>query len=237
MSTQNQLQTIQQRIENACARSGRDIQSVTLIGAAKRQDAQRVLEFARVGLRHIGENYVQEGVAKKRKIEELATELPLTWHLIGALQSNKARVAVENFDLIHSVDRISLALELDKAARVLYKTQNILLQVNIGDEDSKAGCAPDEVVELAKSCAQLPNIRICGLMTLPPYEENAEGARKYFRSLREVSHKVRETLNVSSTQQWHLSMGMTNDFEIAIEEGATMVRVGTGLFGARAPRV
>lgn len=228
-----QLQSIQQRIESACVRSGCDTNSVTLIGAAKKQSAKRVLDFARAGLKNIGENYVQEGVAKKSEIETLAPELSLRWHLIGALQSNKARVAVQNFDLVHSVDRISLARELDKAARVLDQTQDILLQVNIGDESSKAGCAPDEVIELAKRCAELTNIRICGLMTLPPYEENPEETRKYFRALRELSEKIRQSINLSSTQKWHLSMGMTHDFEIAIEEGATMVRVGTGLFGAR----
>jgi PLP dependent protein len=222
------LQTIQRQIEDACARSGRDPQSVTLIGAAKTQSAQRVLTLARAGLAHIGENYVQEGVAKKREIEASAPDVSLQWHLIGTLQSNKARIAVENFDLIHSVDRLSLARELDKAARNLGKTQDVLLQVNIGDESTKAGCAPDEIFELAQRCADLPNLRICGLMALPPYEENPEDARPYFRRLRELNEK----LPVLSTHK-ELSMGMTHDFSVAIEEGATMIRIGTGLFGAR----
>jgi pyridoxal phosphate enzyme (YggS family) len=224
------LLSIQRRIEAACARVGRLPNSVTLIAATKTVSAARLKKYFEAGLRDAGENYVQEGAAK---IEALGREVngeALTWHLIGALQRNKARDAVRLFDVIHSVDRLSLAKALNAAAAEIGKVQNVLLQVNIGDESSKAGCAVNELPALWRACHELPNLSVRGLMALPPYESEPESSRPYFRRLREL----RKALHEPGRSDWNaLSMGMSNDFEIAIEEGATMVRVGTALFGAR----
>jgi pyridoxal phosphate enzyme (YggS family) len=172
---------------------------------------------------------VQEGAAKMGVLRPLFPEVQ--WHLIGALQSNKARDAVAHFDMIHSVDRLSLIHALDKAAREKNKIQDILLQVNLGDESSKAGCSVDELGTLFAHCVEKENLRVRGLMCLPPFDEDPETRRPYFQQLR----GLRDKLESGSTPEarFELSMGMSNDFEIAIEEGATMIRVGTLLFGAR----
>ena len=214
----------------ACERSGRDASKVLLIGAAKTVEAARLQMFTQSGLRDVGENYVQEGIAKVLWVGRDG----IMWHFIGALQRNKSREAVAHFDWIHSVDRLSLAQSLDAAAGAIGKIQNVLLQVNLGAETSKAGCAPDALMELAQSCRELKNLRVGGLMGLPPYHAEAELMRPYHRRLRELRDEVQAALPQSTLA--HLSMGMSNDFEIAIEEGATMVRVGTGLFGERRPK-
>jgi pyridoxal phosphate enzyme (YggS family) len=220
------LERIHARIAAACARAGRDADEVLLIGAGKTVPAEKVGKFLQAGLQAVGENYVQEGIAK---IEVLRPQFPnATFHFIGALQSNKACEAVEYFDAIHSVDRPSLVAALDKAARAIGKAQNVLLQVNLGGELSKAGCAPDDVSALAAQIAQRENLKLCGLMCLPPFHEDPAAMRPYFRVLREL----RDALP-GEASALHLSMGMSNDFEIAIEEGATMIRVGTALFGSR----
>ncbi len=229
------LRQLHARIEQACVRAGRDSQSVTLVGAGKTVPAERLQWFIEAGLTDVGENYVQEA---KAKIEFLSQTMPshvVRWHGIGRLQSNKAREAVRFFDMIHSVDRLSLAGELDKAARALHKVQEVLLQVNVGAEASKAGCAPFDLFSLAQSCAALPHIVVRGLMCLPPYHDDPEQTRPYFRMLREMRDALCTGPDaVFATEQFgHLSMGMSNNFEVAIEEGATMVRIGTGLFGAR----
>lgn len=223
-------QELQGRIAVACAQTGRSRESVLLLGASKTVSAGRLETFVAAGLSNVGENYIQEGLAKKATLQNL----PVRWHFIGALQSKKASLCVRGFDLIHSVDRVSLAMALDKAARQVEKVQDILLQVNIGDEDSKTGCTPAELGQLAHCCADLQNLRVRGLMCLPPYNANAEATRPYFRQLR----ALRDDL---TTQNWRgaedcreLSMGMSDDFEVAIEEGATIIRLGTALFGSRA---
>ncbi len=219
---------IQQRIEAACRRAKRDANEITLIGASKTVEVARLKGFLDAGLNDLGENYIQEGVAK---IEELQSEYPrLRWHFIGALQSNKAREAVQHFDIIHSMDRISLAKSLNKEAAKINKIQDVLLQVNIGEEDSKSGCAPNEVQSLAARCAEFPNLRVCGLMTLPPFFEEAEKSRPYFRQMRELLVAARSSTASLGNE---LSIGMSRDFGVAIEEGATMIRLGTVLFGAR----
>lgn len=218
------LLEVQQRIQVVCQGVGRESSSVTLIGASKMVPVKRLAEFQAAGLRNFGENYIQEGVEKVRTFREQSLEA--TWHLIGALQSNKAREAVAHFDLIHSVDRLSLAKELDKEARKIGKLQRVLLQVNVGEESSKAGVTPTDLRALWQAVATLENLRIEGLMSLPPFSETPENSRPYHRSLRELLHS-------SPLLNGQLSMGMSNDFEIAIEEGATLVRVGTALFGAR----
>ena len=223
------LTEIQRRIEAACTRAGRDAASVTLIGASKNVAAPRLSKYFEAGLKHVGENYVPEG---QSKIERLKNEA-VTWHLIGALQRNKASAAVRDFDWIHSVDRLSLARAIDNAARGIGKVQPILLQVNLGEESSKGGCAPRNLLDLWRECAELPQLSVRGLMALPPMSVDAEASRPYFQRLRELRDELRgEEKGVQSTLS-ELSMGMSNDFEIAVEEGATFVRVGTALFGSR----
>ena len=217
------LQTIQQRIVAACARADRDPQSVQLIGASKTVEAARLQPYFAAGLTEFGENYVREGIAKVEYFRERGWNA--NWHFIGALQSNKAREAVAHFDLIHSVDRMSLARELDKAARKIDKVQRVLIQVNVGDEASKSGVAPAELAGLYEKIARMENLRVEGLMSLPPYDEDAQKMRPCHRMLRELSVE----LGVGP----QLSMGMSRDFEVAIEEGATKIRIGTALFGAR----
>lgn len=232
----NIVEEIQNRIEAACARVGREAREVTLIGASKTVSAARLRDLYALGLRDIGENYVQEALLKQREIaalnEQSSTRYDFRWHFIGALQSNKARDVVGKFTLIHSADRLSLAQSLDKEARKIGVSQDVLLQVNIAQESSKSGVAPDDLPELAREVAQLKNLRVCGLMCLPPYFADAENARPLFRQMRELRDELAAT---SSTrcETLQLSMGMSGDFEIAVEEGATLVRVGTALFGAR----
>jgi pyridoxal phosphate enzyme (YggS family) len=220
------LEEIRARISAACARAGRDVSEVLLIGASKTVAPEKIAPFLQAGLRHLGENYVQEGVVKVQALRPLFPET--TFHFIGALQSNKAREAVEHFDYIHSVDRSSLVAALDKAARARGKKQNVLLQVNLGDEISKSGCEPIAVEALATQIAHHENLKLCGLMCLPPFHENPETMRSYFRALR----TLRDALP-GDASTLHLSMGMSNDYEIAIEEGATLIRIGTALFGRR----
>lgn len=213
------------RIGGASTRAGRDPEEVLLIGAAKTVPPSTLQVFLEAGLQHCGENYVQEGMTKIGVLRPLFPHVQ--WHLIGALQSNKAREAVAHFDTIHSVDRISLINALDKAAAAQNKVQKILLQVNLGGEDTKAGCAVQELSTLAGTCREKSNLQLCGLMCLPPFHDDPEKMRPYFRELRRLRDK---SLGQSTLQ---LSMGMSNDFEVAVEEGATMIRVGTALFGAR----
>ena len=225
-------QEIQQRIAEACARCSRQPQHIRLLGAAKTVVAARLQQFITMGLGEVGENYVQEAVQKKAALGQTSTLVQ--WHLIGALQSNKAKIAVREFNLIHSIDRLSLAQSFDKAAGAIGKRQDVLLQVNVGDETTKAGCAPAELIDLAQACAALPNLRVQGLMCLPPYDEDPEKTRPYFRQLRELRDELKaQNLLESPESIGELSMGMSDDFEVAIEEGATIIRLGTALFGRR----
>jgi PLP dependent protein len=213
------LGRVQEAVARACARAGRSPDDVLLIAVSKTMDVERVRLAIAAGVAALGENRVQEA---KEKIEALGRPVP--WHLIGSLQTNKARDAARLFDWIHSVDRLELARELSRRAeRVL----NILLQVNLGDEPQKGGVAPAELKRLHELVAALPNLKVRGLMAIPPATLQPEQARPFFRQLREL----REQLGLE-----HCSMGMSADFEVAIEEGATMVRVGTAIFGPRAPR-
>ena len=221
------LELVRSQIEAACARVGRNASEVTLVGASKTVPAIRLEEFYRAGLRDFGENYIQEGIEKVGCAREAGWSA--TWHFIGALQSNKAREAVAHFDLIHSVDRISLAKELDKEARKIEKVQRVLIQVNIGGEESKAGCAPENLSALLDAIGALPNLRVEGLMSLPPLRENPQDSRPFHWQLRQL----RDSLASNLLPLASLSMGMSRDFEVAIEEGATLVRVGSAIFGIR----
>jgi hypothetical protein len=216
------LGRVQEAVARACARAGRSPDHVLLIAVSKTVEVERVRLAIAAGVAALGENRVQEA---KEKIEALGRPVP--WHLIGSLQTNKAKDAARLFDWIHSVDRLELAQALSRRAHGRERTLNVLLQVNLGDEPQKGGVAPDELKRLYETVAGLPDLKVRGLMAIPPATEQPEQARPYFRRLREL----RDELGLE-----HCSMGMSADFEVAIEEGATMVRVGTAIFGARAPR-
>ena len=216
------LADVRARVARAAELAGRDPASITLVGVSKTFPAERVRAVYDEGLRHFGENRVQEGVAK---IAEL--DLPdATWHLIGHLQTNKAKPAARAFRVVHSVDSRRVAEALSKEAQPL----DVLLEVNYAGEESKFGFAPEEALAEAPAIAALPGLRVVGLMTVAPFVDDAEQVRTVFRGLRELGERVRERL---AADTWHLSMGMTNDFEIAIQEGATIVRVGRAIFGER----
>lgn len=219
------LASIQQRIAAACARCGRDPASVTLLAVSKGMPPEIVRAAADAGLALFGENKVQEAKAK----------IPLCpgrlrWHLIGHLQSNKCRDAVQLFEMIHSVDSVALAEEIQKFADKQAKTMPVLLEVNLAGEASKFGFRPDAVVEALAPINALPRVEIHGLMTIAPWTQEPEKVRPVFRQLRELKARCEDALGAPLP---HLSMGMSGDFEVAIEEGATIVRLGTSLFGPR----
>ena len=221
-------------MDRAALQSGRDPSKVVLLGAAKEQPPKLIAEACRRGLSHVGENFAQEALAKIPKVQKLLidTDLPIpSWHFIGSLQRNKARLIVPLVSCVQSVDRQSLAKELNIRARNSKKVLDIMIQVNISREASKSGVLPNEVAALLSACANLHNLRTIGLMAIPAPEGNLELTRAPFRLLRELRDSLKNTPEGSDLE--HLSMGMSNDFEVAIEEGATMVRVGTRLFGNR----
>jgi len=227
MSIADNIKTVQDRIALAAKRAGRDPASVRLVVVTKTIDPERIKEVVDSGATILGENRVQEA---KEKIEKLGTIA--SWHLIGHLQANKAKYAVKLFDLIHSVDSLELAAEIDKQAAKIGKVQNVLVEVNIAGEASKAGMAVKNTPALVREIAKHRNIAIQGLMTIPPFSENPEDSRPYFCVLRELAESVAGE-HIPNASMKELSMGMSGDFEVAIEEGATMVRVGTSIFGAR----
>jgi pyridoxal phosphate enzyme (YggS family) len=221
------LAHIQDRISHACRRAGRDRQQVRLIAVSKKKPLKDIEAAATAGQIRFGESYVQELV---EKVE--ATTRPLEWHFIGGLQSNKVKYLRGLPALIHSVDRLSLAEEISRQWQKIDQHANILLQFNLGGERSKSGAAAADALKLAQQVSQLPNLKVCGLMTLPPYFDDAEDVRPYFRQLRELADLLRKE-NLANVEMSELSMGMSHDFEVAIEEGATLVRVGSAIFGSR----
>src|ERR1035437_3219457 len=225
VSLADNLEKVQQRIRAACGRAGRDPDSVTLLAVTKTQPPEIVKAAAELGLLLFGENKVQEAKAK----------IPLCpgklrWHFIGHLQSNKCRDAIELFQMIQSVDSLSLAQEINKRAEQAARTMPVLIEVNVAGEASKFGYQPERLLAELKQLNTLPRIEIHGLMAVPPWSADAEKTRPHFRRLREIKAQCEQILGAPLP---HLSMGMSGDFEIAIEEGATMVRIGTALFGSR----
>lgn len=216
------------RIQTAARGCGRDPETVRLVAVSKTVSANRVRQAIEAGVTILGENYVQEA---RTKFNDLAT-YPVSWHFIGHLQSNKAKYAVRLFDLIHSVDSLKLARELDKQSRKINKIQNILIQVNISEEASKSGTSVKDTYNLLKDISVLENLTVKGLMTMPPYFNAPEKVRPYFAALRDLRDRL-EQQGLSSIHLSELSMGMTGDFEAAIQEGATLVRIGTAIFGKR----
>jgi PLP dependent protein len=218
------LARVRERLARAAERAGRRPEDVRLIGVSKTVDVERIRAALAAGLRVLGENRVQEA---KAKIAELGRSAA-AWHLIGHLQTNKVKDALELFDVIHSLDRLELARELERRAAARGQAVEALLQVNVAAEATKGGFGPEAVGEALDAIGKMPHVQVTGLMAIPPEVERAEDSRPWFRRLRELAQ--RHGLHT-------LSMGMSGDFEVAIEEGATMVRVGTAIFGPRAPRV
>ncbi|WP_058485441.1 YggS family pyridoxal phosphate-dependent enzyme [Defluviitalea phaphyphila] len=223
----NNIEEIKRKIDIAAKKSGRKYEDITLIAVTKTVDVPRIKEALSSGICHIGENKVQEIM---RKYEHIDTNIH--WHLIGHLQTNKVKYIIDKVDLIHSVDSERLAYKINEQAAKKGKIMDILLQVNVAKEKTKFGLFMEEVEPLIDKVKNLENIRVKGLMTIAPYVENPEENRTHFRNLKQLSVDISKR-NIDNISMEILSMGMTNDYEVAIEEGATMVRIGTGIFGER----
>lgn len=224
------LARVRERIETAALRCGRDLLKVRLVAVIKTVEAERVRQAISAGVKILGENYVQEA---QKKIEILG--LNVAWHFIGHLQTNKAKAAVHLFDLIHSVDSLNLAKELNKQAQQQGKVLPVLLQVNLSGETTKFGAREKEIFQVIEELSAMEGLLVKGLMTMPPYFEDPEASRPYYVELRKLGEWLAQQ-KLSRISIEELSMGMSNDFEVAIEEGATLVRVGTAIFGARLPK-
>jgi PLP dependent protein len=211
------LQIVEERMQRACARAGRSREEVTLVAVTKVFPADVILEAYALGVRHFGENYVQEFAGKAAAVSHLSEA---TFHLIGHLQSNKSAKAAELFGVVQTVDSAKLARRLNESGKQL----DVMIEVKLSEEEAKYGAAPGEVPGLIDAIRECGNLRLLGLMTMPPWSDDPEPTRPYFRSLRELAEK---------NSLLALSMGMSHDFEVAIEEGATHIRVGTALFGRR----
>ena len=228
MSTvRDNVRRIRKDVEKAALKSGRMASDVRLMAVTKTVDDDRVMEAIEAGVDIIGENYVQEA---RRKIEKMGKTLE--WHMIGHLQSNKAKYAVRLFDMIHSVDRLNLAREIDKRSGTMGRKTRILIEVNVSGEETKDGVRNEDAISLVREISTLENLSIQGLMTMPPWFDDPEDARSYFVSLRELRDSIIEE-NIPNIEMSELSMGMSGDYEVAVEEGATIVRVGRAIFGER----
>lgn len=224
----DRIQKIERQIKEAAEKAGRNPDEIRLVAVSKIKPAEMVKEAMDAGQRIFGENYIQEAVAKIEEIGDAGIE----WHFIGHLQSKKSKYAAGAFALIHSVDSLKLAKELDKQAAKKGAVQNILIQVNTSGEESKSGTTAEDAINLVREAAALEHVAVKGLMTMPAFFDDPEGARPYFRQLRLIKERI-EALAIPGVEMKELSMGMSGDFEVAIEEGATLVRVGTAIFGAR----
>ncbi|MCL0068659.1 YggS family pyridoxal phosphate-dependent enzyme [Thermodesulfovibrionales bacterium] len=221
------------KMSYAAMRAGRSPEEVKLIAVTKTVKIEIIKEAIDGGLRVLGENRVQEARAKIEELSRLSTDnyelTGISWHLVGHLQKNKAKYAVQLFDLIHTIDSVELAEEIDRQAEKRGKIQRVLAQVKLSKEEAKHGVLPKDLMHLLEKIKALSNLKLEGLMTMPPFFEDTEEARPYFKRLLEVRNELEKMGFILP----ELSMGMSNDFEVAIEEGATMVRIGTALFGER----
>jgi len=222
------LARIQETIADSARKAGRSPGAVRLVAVSKTVSPDVILEAVQAGQMLFGESYIQEAADKMSRLPA-----GLKWHCIGHLQSNKARQAAEMFDLIETIDRWKVAAALDSHARALGKTLSILLQVNIGREPQKSGVLPEEAETLLRKIVGETNLRVLGLMTMPPYSPDPEHSRPYFSALRQLAQRLASCGLFANNAQVELSMGMSTDYAVAIEEGATLVRVGTALFGTR----
>jgi hypothetical protein len=225
---QTRLTALLARIQSAAAAAGRAGGGIRLVAVSKTFPSEAIRQAIAAGVSDIGENYIQEARDKFEALQGTAVK----WHFIGRLQTNKAKQAVRMFDLIHTLDSYKLALELDRCARRLHKIQPVLIQVNVAGEATKAGVAPEEALSLVRQAAALENIAVKGLMTMPPYFNAPERVRPFFAALRQLRDRIRHE-EISNIGMEELSMGMTGDFEAAVAEGATLVRIGTAVFGER----
>jgi pyridoxal phosphate enzyme (YggS family) len=219
----HKIQEIEQRLARACERAGRKREEVLLLGASKYANAEKIREAYQCGVRAFGESRAQDFL---KKFEELK-DLPIDWHFIGNLQTNKVKYIIDKVSLIHSLDRPSLAEEIQKRAERLGKVQDVLIEVNVGKEETKGGVYEEDLEKLFEYCLSLKNLRVLGLMAIPPYKENPEEVRPYFVKLRKLKERLEELYKIKLP---HLSMGMSGDFEVAVEEGATIVRIGSAIF-------
>jgi pyridoxal phosphate enzyme (YggS family) len=231
MSIAENIAIVRERIEAAARRAGRAPQDVALMAVTKTQPPARIREAYAAGLRIFGENRVQEFMGKNVALADLHDA---EWHMIGHLQTNKAGKAVELFGAVDSVDSVKLAEKLDAASRILATKVSVLIEVNVGGETAKSGVGPDspELEALLQAAPRLEALNFCGLMTVPPFTDDPEGSRSHFRRLRELRDSIAARM-LAGVGMDVLSMGMSHDFEVAIEEGSTCVRVGTAIFGAR----
>ncbi len=221
------LRRVQERIAAAARRAGREPSEIVLVGASKSVDVERIRAAIEAGLQHIGENYAQEAWAKYQKIGDA-----VTWHFIGRLQTNKAKLVVRFCRFVQSLDRLALAEELDRRAKQVGRVIECLLEVNIGGEATKGGVPPEEVASFLRQISGLTNLQVVGLMAMPPYFPDPEDVRPYFRAMAELFERLKREAPLG-VEMRYLSMGMSHDFEVAIEEGANIVRVGTAIFGPR----
>ena len=228
MAIEENVAQVQERIAAACRRSGREPGDVKLVAISKTFPPESIRAAYEAGLRDFGENRVQEAAAKRPALSDLS----ITWHLVGHLQSNKAKAARELFHWVHSVDSFRLGQKLDQAAPAGGGRLPVLLEVNLGGEESKAGVGECETAPLVEQISRLATLEVRGLMAIPPFFDDPERVRPYFRRLRELAQEI-EARRIPNVSMQELSMGMSHDFEVAIEEGATLIRVGTAIFGAR----
>jgi len=225
VTIKNNLEIINEKIKKAALRVNRDPEEIKLVAVTKTATIEQIKEAISAGVKIIGENKVQEA---KEKYQILSADIE--WHLVGHLQTNKVKYAIEIFDLIHSVDSIKLAKEIDRRSQQFGMITNVLVEVNISGEETKYGIKPEEVELFIKEISEFSRIKIRGLMTIAPIAEDKEEVRPYFRKLRELSKEIKSK-NIKNVKMDYLSMGMTEDFEVAIEEGANMIRIGRGIFG------
>ena len=222
-----QLYSVEQNIQAACKKAGRSREEITLIAVSKTKPLGMLQEAYDLNIRHFGENKVQELCDKYEQLPK-----DIAWHMIGHLQTNKVKYLIGKTSLIHSVDSFKLALEIEKQAAKADVIMDILVEVNIANEETKFGISKTETLSLVKEIAKLPHVSIKGLMTIAPYVENSEENRCFFRQIKELAVDI-DNQNIDNVSMSILSMGMTGDYMVAIEEGATIVRVGTGIFGER----
>ena len=227
MNIKENVQNILENIKLSAKKAGRNSDEVILLAASKTQPVEKLIEAYDAGIRYFGENRVQEGIDK---IEKMKDYTDIHWHLIGGLQTNKAKYAVRYFEMIHSVEKPSLADEIDKRAKKINKIQDVLIEVNVGGEETKHGVEPENLSQLFQHCLQKENLNVLGLMCIPPYFEDKEKVRPYFAKLREMKNQLEKEFGINLP---HLSMGMSHDYDVAVEEGATIVRVGSAIFGER----
>ncbi|MBF0228694.1 MAG: YggS family pyridoxal phosphate-dependent enzyme [Desulfamplus sp.] len=239
------LKAVKDEIRDTAIKYGRNTEEITLIAVSKKKSVETILSAINSGIETLGENYIQEAVEKIEAINQIfveqtnnldrnliSTDKKAIWHFIGHLQSNKAKIAVKYFDLIHTVDSLKLAQEIDRQAEKIGKIQNILIQINISEEETKSGTDAEDAICLAESISHLKFVALKGLMGMPPFFDEPEMARPYFRKLAKIKDIIKRKA-IPKIYMEELSMGMSGDFKVAIEEGSTMVRIGTSIFGSR----